>query len=474
MKWWSVRPQFRRPLILLVACIAGLTVALTPPPPGLAPAAMRAMGLLLWAIICWAGDALSDYVVAIVMGLGWVAFRVVPFDVAFACFSTTSWWMMVGALGIGVAVAESGLLRRIALLTLRALPPTFAGQTGGLILAGLLLSPALPTVTGKTAMAAPFVLGIAEAMGIEDRSRHSTGLFMSMFAGFGVMGPLFLTGTVTNFIVLALLPPTVREHITWGSWFITYLPTMLLILLLAWLAILATCRPKQIKPLSRDYVAGELAQLGPLRGKERITLLVLVVTVLLWITGQWHGLDAAVVAMAALAFLSATGVVDRAAFQAKISWTGLVFVGFTLNLAQVLPSLGVDTWLGSLVAPWFVPLTGRPALFYATLMVTTFLIRQILVSDFAVITIMMLVLTPVATAAGINPWTIAIATHLIVQSIWILPFQNDAYFVSHQAACGRLADQRRAALLSVLVCAGSLAAVLITLPWWRLLGFLPH
>ncbi|HEY3316396.1 MAG TPA: anion permease, partial [Bacillota bacterium] len=245
-------PAVRRGIVLAVATVAGTMVALLPPPSGLTPPAMRAMGLLLWAIICWAGDAVPDYVVALMMGLGWVVFRVVPFNVAFACFSTTSWWMMVGALGIGVAVAESGLLRRVALLALRALPPTFAGQTAGLIIAGLPFGPALPTVTGKTTLAAPFVLGISKAMGLEDRSKHSTALFMSMFTGFGLMGPLFMTGTVTNFVVLALLPASLRAHITWVSWFVTYLPTMLIIMVLSWLAIVLVCRPRTVVPLSRD------------------------------------------------------------------------------------------------------------------------------------------------------------------------------------------------------------------------------
>lgn len=469
-----VRPEVRRPAMLAVAIAAGLAVAVTPPPTGLTSAAMRAAGLLIWAVVCWAGDALPDYVVALAMGLGWVAFRVVPFNLAFACFSTQSWWMMVGALGIGVAVAESGLLRRIALLTLRALPPSFAGQTGGLILAGLVLGPALPTVTGKTTVAAPFVLGVADAMGLEDRSRHSTGLFMAMFTGFGVMGPLFLTGTVTNFVILGLLPATVRARITFGTWLATYLPTMLLILALSWLAILITCRPKRVTTLPREYLSDELTRLGPLRGKERLTLATLIITVLFWVTGQWHGLDAATVALAALAVLAATGVISRAAFQAKISWSGLIFVGITLNLAEVLPSLGIDAWLGTKLVPLFAPLASHPALFFASLMAVVFIIRQFLISDFAVITIIMLVLMPVAAAAGISPWMIGFASHLIVQSIWILPFQNDAYLVSHQAASGRLADQRLAALLSVMICAGSVIAVVATLPWWRHLGLLPH
>ena len=171
----------RRTAWLLATTVGCTIIAILPPPEGLTPPGMRALALLAWAVTCWAADLMEDYMVAVAMGAGWIVCHVVPVDVALACFSSSSWWMMVGALCIGVAVSESGLLRRAALLTLRALPQSFAGQTAGLILAGIPLGPAIPTVTGKSAMAAPFVLGISEAMGIKDRSRHSTGLFMAMF-----------------------------------------------------------------------------------------------------------------------------------------------------------------------------------------------------------------------------------------------------------------------------------------------------
>ncbi|MEX0975384.1 MAG: SLC13 family permease [Bacillota bacterium] len=459
---------------LLAATVVCAIAAMLPPPTGLTPAAIRALSLLAWAVICWAGNLMDDYIVAMSMGIGWILFRVVPFDVAFACFSTSSWWMMVGALGLGVAVSESGLLRRAALLTLRALPPSFAGQTVGLICAGIPLGPALPTVTGKTTMAAPFVLGIAEAMGLEDRSDHSTGLFMSMFAGFGLMGPLFMTGTVTNFVLLALLPESIRAHITWGSWFITYLPTMAILLTTFWLGVMVICRPKRVTTLSREYLNSEIAALGRLGRKEKTTIGTLAATLILWMTGPLHGIDGATVALAAVVFLSVAGILDRAAFQGKISWTGLLYVGFTLNLAEVLPYLGIDAWLGTKIQPIFAPLTGHPALFFAVLMLTVFVMRQFLISDFAVVTIMVLMLTPVATAAGISPWTIGIATHLMVQSVWILPFQSDTYLVSHQAAQGRLADQRKATLLSLVASACTVLAVLASMPYWRYLGLLPR
>jgi DASS family divalent anion:Na+ symporter len=173
-------------------------------------------------------------------------------------------------------------------------------------------------------------------------------------------------------------------------------------------------------------------------------------------------------------FLSIAGVLDKAAFQGKVSWTGLVYVGFTLNLAEVLPYLGIDAWLGSKIGPLFGPLARQPVFFFGALMLVVYLMRQFLISDFAVVTIMVLVLSPVAIAAGFNPWTIGIATHLMVQSVWLLPFQSDTYLVSHQAVMGRLCDQRKATELSLLASACTVLAVLASIPYWRYLGLLPR
>ncbi|HHY76207.1 MAG TPA: hypothetical protein GX500_05455 [Firmicutes bacterium] len=462
----------RRTAILLAVTAACMAIGLLPPPEGLSREAMRAIALLIWAMAFWGANLMDDYMVAMAMGVGFVAFKIVPFDVGFAFFAAPGWWMTVGAFALGVAVLESGLLKRAALLSLRALPPTFAGQTAGLILAGIPIGPALPTVTGKATMAAPFVLGIAEAMGLEDRSDHSTGLYMAMFAGFVLMGPLFMTGTVTNFILLALLPEELTKNITWGSWFLTYLPTIAFLIVLFWLGILLVCRPKRMTILSREYLDREIEALGPLGRNEKVTLGTIAATLLLWVTQPLHGVDAAAVALAGVVFLSASGVLTREFFQHKISWTGLIYAGFTLNLSEVLPYLGVDTWLGGMLQPLFGPLARQPYLFFLALMLVVFLIRQFIVSDFAVVTIMVLTLSPVAVSAGISPWTIGIATHLMVQSIWLMPFQNDVYLVSNHAVHNRLCGQRKATFMSLVASACSVLAILASVPYWRYLGLI--
>jgi len=88
-------------IMSVLGLVLGLTVAWLSPPAGLTAQAMWALGLLVWAICSWVGQVFDDYVVALLMAVGWVALGIVPLEVAFATFHSRTWWLLVGALGLG-------------------------------------------------------------------------------------------------------------------------------------------------------------------------------------------------------------------------------------------------------------------------------------------------------------------------------------------------------------------------------------
>lgn len=74
---------------------------------------------------------------------------------------------------------------------MKLFPASFKGQTAGLVVAGNLIGPLIPSVTAKCAIAAPFALGVSNQMGYEKDSKGAAGLFGAMFIGFGVTRPAF-------------------------------------------------------------------------------------------------------------------------------------------------------------------------------------------------------------------------------------------------------------------------------------------
>ncbi len=208
----------------VLGIICGLLVATHSPPGNLSLQAMWGLGIIAWSIIYWIFDVLPEYVVAILMCSAWAVFNVVPFNIAFAQFANTSWWLLVGALGIGVAVSGSGLLKRLALSVMRFFPATFKGQVMGLLVAGVAISPTIPSVTAKAAIMAPLSLAMSDTMGYHRKSPGAAGLFSAMYAGFISSAPIFISASFMCYLARGFLPAEVQAQFTWMQWFYCAIP----------------------------------------------------------------------------------------------------------------------------------------------------------------------------------------------------------------------------------------------------------
>lgn len=451
---------------------AGLLIATRPATAALSTAAWQALGLLVWAICFWIGQIWDDYVVALTMAVGWIVLRVVPFEQAFATFHSKTWWLMVGALGLGAAVAGSGLLRRSTLLMLRVLPGTYLGQTLALTLTGILACPAIPSVIAKVSITGQFIPELSQGMGFADRSKASAGLFMAMFLGFVLAAPMYLTATSANMFLVELLPAAEQARMTWLSWLLAAAPPTLLAVTAGFCLNFWLFAPKTAATTDRGLIEQQLRQLGPLNRAERITSGVLVAAILLWVTESWHGLQPATVALLALIVLLATGVLQKGGFQRGIGWSSLIFLGVILNLGTVFPALGIDKFLGGQVMPVLSPLAAHPVVFIALLMLVVVLLRFIIVSINALLAILMLVLIPLVSQLGISAWALGMTLHYASHAIWFLPYQNITYAIGIEATGGRSIQQRDAALFSLGFTVITILSVIVCLPYWRSLGLI--
>ncbi|KAF0196379.1 MAG: di-/tricarboxylate transporter [Bacillota bacterium] len=464
--------QYFRLTMAVLGVLAGSGLALTTPPVGLTPKAMQALGLLVWAIFYWVGHVWDDYVVALAMAVGWIMLGLVPFETAFATFHSKTWWLMLGALGLGAGVARSGLLRRSTLLMLKLLPPTYVGQTLALFATGAIFCPAIPSVIAKVSIAGKFIPELGKGMGFEERSRESAGLFLAMYLGFVLAAPMYLTATSTNMTLVELLPKAEVARMTWGYWLLAAAPTTLLAAVLGYVALLVMFKPKKAVVADRGSVERELAALGPVTQPEKITLWVLVTAVVLWITESVHGQVPATVALLGLTVLLMTGVVDKKTFHNDVGWSSLVFIAVILNLGTVFPALGIDKYLGTQVLPVLGPLAQNIWVFVPLLLLLTFALRFVIVSMNALLAILLLVLLPVAQSVGMTGWALGMIIHFASHCLWILPYQNVVYAIGVEAAEGKGISSGDSARYSLVFSALTFVAVLASIPYWRMLGLL--
>lgn len=468
------KPQPKSTITIIghfIGIALGIAIAFCQPPSGLTHEAMQVMGILAWAICAWVFELFPDYVVALIMCTAWVATGSVPFDIAFSTFASSNWWLMLGALGMGVAAARSGLLQRLSLKVLHVFPFTYVGQILGMLVSGLIIAPLIPSITSKVAITAPFARAVSDNVGFESRSRGAAGIFAAMFTGCGCTGPMFLSASYMGYVLLGVLPGKVQHHFSWLQWFLAALPWGITLLLASVGAILFVYRAR-LPENSRDTAYQQLRELGPMSRKEKITTAVLLLALLAWISEPLHHIPAVVIALLALCILLGVEVLDRLDFRQLIPWDALILIGGIIGMGPVLSALNIDKWLGQYLSAFIVSYAGNIYAFTIILAIVIYLVRFILVSQLVCITLFTVLLTPLALHTGINPWVVGFIVYCS-SNVWNVFYQNATFQVAYYAVDGEMVTHSQMLPFSIAYMVISMAALLISIPYWQMLTLVP-
>lgn len=467
--FWS---KYKRIIGGILGIGLGFYVGSLAPPAGsgMGPASMIFLGTFVCAVVWWMLEFMPDYVTCLLMVSSWVVLKVVPFKTAFGAFADTTVWLLIGALGIGVGVASSGLLNRIALVVMSKFPATFKGMTTALYVAGNIINPLIPSATAKVSIVAPFAKGIGEKLGFENGSEGMGGLFSAAWMSTGVLYPLFLSASFFNYTLVGLLPKDVGAKVTWLSWFSSFWVWGLVVLVLGYFVIQFLYKPKEAKAMDPAFVKDQLAALGPMSKKEKIVAIILTVALLLWITERVHNISSTIVAMVALLLMLAFNIFDRVNFRAKIGWDSIYFIGGILCLASVFPAVGVDKWIGNLVGPMMKPLINNMYLFVIVIPLALFFLRFVLVSQTATLMIFVVLFTPLAQAAGMNP---IIPAFIVLASVnlWNVIYQNTTFLAGFYASDG-MVKHTQTIKMSVAYAVCNILALLASVPLWKFMGLI--
>jgi DASS family divalent anion:Na+ symporter len=444
----------------------------TSPPEGLSMQGYQALGLLAGALPLLIFSVLGDHLVSLLLVAGWAGLRLVPATVALSGFASPGWFLVLAVLGVGVALARVGLLYRLVLGLLSRLPRNHVLVTLALAGAGLVFSPAMPNATARTALAAPLALEITDTLGYRRRSRGSAAIGLAMLLGFGQMCTLFLTGSSSGLLVHSLLPVESQSRFGWVGWFVAAAPLHLIIFAITYLATLVLLRPERQPVEAPERLEAQRRILGPLSRLEWSALVVFVLLVAAFVAGPAIGLEAAWAAVLALAALSALGVLDQQGFRSGINWSFLIFFGAMLSLAEVFSTLGIDVWLAAAAARPLAPLTANPIVFLVALALVGYVLN-LLVRWQAACVLMTLVLIPVVTPLGIEPWIVGI-TALVTTNMWFLPYQSTIYQALYYGTDEQIFTHGQVRPIAIVYGLACIIGLATSVPYWQALGLLPR
>lgn len=458
----------------IIGLIIGLTIVIVmvilPPIEGLSQQATIALGIFFCAVVFWVFDVLLDFATGLLMCAAWATTGTVPFNVAFAQFSSDTWFLLLAALCLGVGVSKSGLLSRISLMVMEKFPASFRGQTAALIVSGNIIGPMIPSVTAKCSIFGPFAKEISENMGYENDSKGAAGLFGAMFMGFGITGPAFLSSSFFCYTLLGLLPESVQTQMTWTTWAISALPWTLTIMILGYIAIQFLYKPENDTKLDPQYIRKCIASLGSLTKDEKMVSVVLGISLLLWITEKIHGISSANVAILATCALIGTGVMNRDDFRRGVSWDSVIFIGCIINIGTVFDRLGINEWIGTLIGPLMTVLLSNIWLYIFVGAILIYISRFFIVSMVATFSIFTIIITPFAVEAGINPWVTAFVL-LASVNVFYMFYQNSTYLAGYYAA-DNMVSHKNMIKLSFAYMLISILGLFACVPLWRLMDYI--
>lgn len=416
-KWWA---------LALALLVLFLVVYATPEVKGLTPAGKKALGVAMFAIVIWVTQALEDALSGLVIVFLLAALGACSIAVAFSGYANTSVWLIVLGFIMASCMEFSGLSKRIALIMVNAA----SGSAGKIYwaVAGVMavMTFLVPSITARTLLMLPIILGIGQAFNAKKGESNIVKALLFIVAMSGTMMSIgVLTAHVGNPITVGLIEAATKQTVSWSHWFKIGAPPAFISAFLS-IFLIKIMWPPEIKNLGdgQNYIDQELAKLGKFSGKEKITLLIFALTLVLWATDSIHKINVVIVGMLAVILLlfPGIGIMSWKEAQGKVPWNVFVLYGAGLSMGAALVSSGAAKWLAATV---FAPIAHMSVALQIVIIIWAITALQVFFTGGGPKTT---ALTPIiiahAVTIGASPEVFALVIGMNMQHQYLLPVSN--------------------------------------------------
>jgi DASS family divalent anion:Na+ symporter len=279
-------------------------------------------------------------------------------------------WLIVSAFLFARGLVQTRLGERIAYAIVKRLGASPLRLGYAIVLADLAIAPMTPSNTARAGgVLFPITLNVARACGSEPgatAARMGTFLMKTLYQGDLVVSAMFLTATAPNPLVAEFARQGAGVPLTWMTWAVAACVPGIVGLVLVPYAVYRLCPPEARETqLAQSLAAERLRAMGPLSRGERITIAVFSLVLMMWLSGEWHGISATTVACVGLASLLVTRVLDWSdLLDEKAAWDALIWFGGLMMLATQLDRAGFPRAFANAAAeivggwPWWLGLSA--------------------------------------------------------------------------------------------------------------------
>lgn len=454
----------------LLTFLAPLLVLLFGAGWGLETDALYFLAIFSATVTMWVFSLVDEYIPGIFALLVTLAMGLVPAPVILSGLSSDGFMLALSVLGLAAVIATSGLGYRLLLSLLKRLPHTAFWQNSALLGIGFLLTPLIPSINGRVALASPFLSDMIEILHHKLKGPSANQLAVSAFTGVTLLSAVFLSSKSVNFVIFGLLPDQIQDQYLWLNWLLAAGATGLVLIVTYALLALVLLPGATRTELSDAQVTRQLALLGPLKQREWAAIAGVVLFMLGVMTTSFHRVPSPWLGLAILFGLLLFGALNKKEFREKIDWPFLMYLAGIVGMTSAMHYLGI----GQLVAtrlPWLGETMHTNFSLFIVLLAAVIFVVRLAVPISATIVVMATILMPVAVHYGVNPWVVGFIV-LILGEMWFFPYQSSYYLQFRQLSKRRLYDERVFLRFNALANLAKLAAIYASIPYWKAIGLL--
>ncbi len=353
---------------------------------------------------------------------------VLPEERALALFGNGAVFFMLGVFLLAGAMISTGLSKRVTLLALQRFDHSPQRLVSGVTLSAAFLALWMPAY-GVAAMFFPIVVEIVDALGLRRGSPYAKKLFLGLAWG-SIIGSCgtFLGGARAPLALALLHDAHPEKSISFVQWMVAAMPVVVVMTGVAMMN-LKLRMPDDLANIrgATTMLNERVRRLGPMSGRERRLLALMLATIVAWIVlGQTVGL--AVIAMLSAVSLFLLGIVEWNAVQGYVNWGVLLMYGGAVALGAALTETHAMAWLAAQVLGPGVP----KVLILMSLIALTIALTEG-ISNAAAVAILLPIGYSLGDMTGIDPVTITLAVTITSGLAFLLPVSAPPNAISFSA-----------------------------------------
>jgi sodium-dependent dicarboxylate transporter 2/3/5 len=326
--------------------------------PAFSQAQVYVMFLLFFSVGLWLTEAVPPFAVGLfiiaylVFTQGYVLFTSSPQNVSVYSntLSNSVIWLMMGGFFLASAMTKTKLDIDLIRVTMR-----ICGTNPKIILFGLMMITMVFSMiisnTATTAMVIAAMTPLLLKLGKASPVSKALILGVPIAATTGGMGTMI--GSPPNAIAVGALL-NAGQKLDFITWMYYGMPVAIFLTVLSWWVLVKLFMKKKETLVLEKTPGDDEERSKDFRNQRIITITILAVTLLLWLTSPVHHLGAAAVSAVPLVFLPLTGILKGGDIRA-IGWDTLILVAGGIALGTGLQQTGLLDYYAIKIAAMQVP-----------------------------------------------------------------------------------------------------------------------